>query len=68
MKNYSTTNPSNYFNRLSEIIKVKQPDNWMKTWMEEADNYKNNPEALKLIENDVDGFLHYMDVVESNDE
>jgi hypothetical protein len=38
--------------------------NWMKDWMEEADNYKNNPEAMTLIANNVDGFLHYADIVE----
>jgi hypothetical protein len=39
-------------------------DNWMKDWMEQADNYKDNPEAMALIENDLEGFLHYADQIE----
>lgn len=42
----------------------KHNKNWMKDWMEQADNYKNNAEAVKLIANDVDGFLHYADKIE----
>jgi hypothetical protein len=42
----------------------KQNENWMKDWMEQADNYKNNPEVLKMLGNDVDGFLHYADKIE----
>jgi hypothetical protein len=42
----------------------KHNDNWMKDWMEQADNYKNNPEAMALIENDLEGFLHYADEIE----
>ena len=43
----------------------KHNENWMKDWIEQADNYKNNPEALLMIENDLEGFLHYVDVVEA---
>jgi hypothetical protein len=39
-------------------------ENWMKDWMEQADNYRNNNEVLKLIGNDVDGFLNYADSIE----
>jgi hypothetical protein len=36
----------------------------MKDWMEQADNYRNSNEVLKLIGNDVDGFLNYADSIE----
>jgi hypothetical protein len=39
--------------------------NWMKDWMEQADNYKKNPEVAALIENNIEGFLHYADLVEN---
>ena len=39
--------------------------NWFKDWMEQASHYKNNPEAMKLIANDIEGFCHYIDIVES---
>jgi hypothetical protein len=61
IKNQKHLNPS------PPIIQKKinnQNKNWMKDWMEQADNYKNNPEALSLIANNVEGFLHYADIVE----
>lgn len=64
MKNHLPKNILNYFSRLSETIDEKDKGNWMKDWMEHAENFKNNPEALKLIKNDVDGFLRYADLVE----
>lgn len=54
-------------NQSQPIIQKKTNNhnkNWMKDWMEQADNYKNNPEALALIANNVEGFLHYADIVE----
>ena len=42
----------------------KRNENWMKDWIEQADNYKNNPEAMALIANNVEEFLHYADKVE----
>jgi hypothetical protein len=42
----------------------KHNQNWMKDWMEQADNYRNSNEVLKLIGNDVDGFLNYADSIE----
>ena len=52
--------------KVSYLPKVipKHNKNWMKNWMEQADNYKNNPEVMALIGNDIDGFLHYADIVE----
>jgi hypothetical protein len=41
----------------------KHNENWMKDWIEQVDNFKNNPEALIMIENDLEGFLHYVDVM-----
>lgn len=38
--------------------------NRMKDWMEQTDNYKNNQEAMALIANNVEGFLHYAVIVE----
>ncbi len=64
MENHSPKNPNNYFSRLSISLDKQQNENWMKDWMEQADNFKNNPEALKLIGNDVEGFLEYADQVE----
>ncbi len=63
MKNHLPKNASNYFSRLAISLDKGQNDNWMKDWMEQANNYKNNTEALKLIENDVEGFLEYADRV-----
>ena len=45
-------------------VTPKHNENWMKDWLEQADHYKNNPEAMALIANDVEGFLHYADMVE----
>ncbi len=42
----------------------KHNENWMKDWMEQADHFKNNPEVMALIANNVEGFLHYADKVE----
>lgn len=47
-----------------QIINPHHNENWMKEWMEQADNFRNNPEALALIANNVEGFLHYADEVE----
>ena len=50
----------------SNILELtpKHNENWMKDWMEQTDNYKNNPKVLALIANNIEGFLHYADVVE----
>jgi len=45
-------------------VTPKHNENWMKDWMEQADHYKNNPEAMALIANNVEGFLQYADKVE----
>lgn len=63
-------NPININNRnsansaASNVVIPKHNKNWMKDWMEQADNYNNNPEALALISNNIEGFLHYADIVE----
>ena len=49
---------------LPEVTPKKHNRNWMKDWMEQTDNYKNNQEAMALIANNVEGFLHYADIVE----
>ena len=64
MKNHMPKKNTNYYDHLSMSIDKKPNANWMKDWMEQADNYKNNPEALKLIQNDMEGFLEYADDVE----
>jgi hypothetical protein len=64
MKNHLSKNTLNYFSRLSELVDENHNRNWMKDWMEQADNFKNNSEALKLLGDDVDGFLKYADRVE----
>lgn len=64
MKKYLQKNTTNYFSRLSELVDEKQNKNWMKDWLEQTASYKNNPEALKLIGNDIEGFLQYEDYVE----
>lgn len=64
MKNHLPKNTLNYFSRLSQYLDKGHNENWMKDWMEQADNYKNNPEAMALIADNVDGFLHYVDELE----
>ena len=67
MKKYLQKNTTNYFSRLSELVNEDYHENWMKDWIEQAANYKNNPEALKLIGNDIEGFLQYEDYVEGKE-
>lgn len=55
---------TNFSNHLLISTDKKPNANWMKDWMEQADSFKNNPEALKLIQNDIEGFLEYADNIE----
>ena len=45
-------------------VTLKHNENWMKDWMEQANNYKKNPKVMTLIANYVEEFLHYADKVE----
>jgi hypothetical protein len=47
-----------------QILNAHHNQNWMKEWMEQVDNFRNNPDALVLIANNEEGFLHYFDAVE----
>ena len=67
MKKYLQKNTTNYFSRLSELVDEELNENWMKDWIEQTASYKNNPEALKLIGNDIEGFLQYEDYVEGKE-
>lgn len=61
---------NHYHNRNRRFVKksnkmiTSHNDNWMKDWMEQADNYKNNSEAMTLIGSNRERFLQYADSVE----
>jgi hypothetical protein len=62
---FNPIEPRNHRVANTQNVITKDNENWMKDWMEQENNYKKNPEAMALISNNIEDFLHYADNMES---
>ena len=65
MKMHLSKKESKYFSRLSELVDIRTNQNNLKDRIQHKNVFKNNFETLKVIENEVIGFLNIEDCIEA---